>query len=237
MKGSKQSAGQSAAATRKRAGGTSEGRARRAAEEQPERADAPEYQTFTVRFLLDPRGVRRTEVAHVQEGASEAWAGYDAGRLDEWIAARLARGAQEGPAAVPEAEATGGAPQAERPALLSPALRDLELRAVGGAGRLVAAGAPLTARLAFELGGADAPGQPVRYTVSAYARNLGGGRVLLGEADGQAAAGEATLVELAAVAPAPGLYRVGATVTVHRPGWRSESLSGGLLQVQAADGG
>jgi hypothetical protein len=37
------------------------------------------------------------------------------------------------------------------------------------------------------------------------------------------------------VAPEPGLYRLGATVTVHQPGWRSESLSGGLLQVLAAE--
>jgi hypothetical protein len=232
MKESKQSSG----TTRKRAGAASEGRARRPAEELPERADSPEYQTFTVRFLLDPRGVRRTEVAHVQGGASEAWAGYDAARLDQWIATRLAHsGASAEQAAAPAEAAPGASPEAA-PVLLSPALRDLQLRGAGGAERLVAAGAPLTARLAFELGDADGRGQPVRYTVSAYARSLGGGRVLLGEAHGQAPAGEATQVELAAVAPEPGLYRLGATVTVHQPGWRSESLSGGLLQVLAAEG-
>lgn len=191
-------------------------------------ADAPQYQTFTVRFLLDPQGdCRRTEVTHIQLGVSEAWPGYDPARLDAWIAAHIGARAA-GPAQHADTAAAPAPEPAPAPLDLTPAPHDLELLPAGAG---VHAGAPVTARLALDLAGGAAAGVPVDYLVTTYARMLGGGHAMLGEARGQALTGATTVVEVPGVAPQPGIYRLGATVTLARAQGHAESLSGTLFHV------
>lgn len=191
------------------------------AEEEPfeHTAGVPRYQTFTVRFLVEPGGAcRRTEVAYVQGGASDAWPGYDQERLAQWIATYVQPSAGDEPAPAPG---------------LRPALRDLVVLAAdaGGARHLVAAGQPLTARLTLDLSGAAAGGPPVAYTATVYARSLGGASWPLGIAYGRAPVGAATPIEVAGMVEQPGTYRVSATVTLGLADGDGETLVGDLIQV------
>jgi hypothetical protein len=185
---------------------------------------APHYQTFSVRFLLDGRGCRRTEVTHVQLGASESWAGYDAERLTRWIAERVGPG--------PEAASPDPEPPVAQPATIIPTVRDLVLM-VGGrtTAQNIPAGSPVTAHLALELGGPAEGGPAVRYRASVTARRLGGQHQLLGAVDGQAAPGNVIQIAVPAVAPQAGIYRLAASVAICEPSGGSQSLSGGLIQI------
>lgn len=197
-----------------------------AEEGQAERAaDAPSYQTFTVRFVIDPAGAcLRTEVSHVQAGASEAWAGADEARLARWLAERIRP--LEPPAPPPPAEA---------PRLpVAPALRELALVTAGATGAqhsLTAAGEPITARLVLELPAAAPAAAPLAYRAQLFARDLGGGRLLLGEARGYAEPGAATAVEVPGRAPAAGIYRISAAVSLEPPDSGGATIGGGLLHI------
>lgn len=200
-------------------------------DQQPERAaDAPRYQTFTVRFLVEPDGVcRRTEVAHVQDGVSEAWAGHDTERLTRWIGERVAPAAPEAEAPPPD---LGPAPAPSQP--VRPVLRDLNVigSGEGGSGHhLLAAGQPLTSYVVLELPGPEAGGEPVPYTVTAFGRDLCGGHMALGEARGQALPGRAHVVEVPGIAGPPGVYRIGVALSLDLPGSGAASLSGGLVHI------
>jgi hypothetical protein len=187
-------------------------------------ADVPRYQSFTVRFLIEPGGgCRRTEVSYVQGGASETWAGYDLERLAQWIAGYVRPIADSKPQPAQE---------------IKLALRELEVLADAeqGSQHLAAAGQPLKARMVLDLAGA-AGHPPVAYTATVYARGLCGESWQIGEARGHVPAGEATAVEVLGMAKQPGLYRVGATVALGTASSDSETLVGGLLQVyEGAEG-
>ncbi|NTU81272.1 MAG: hypothetical protein HGA45_18140 [Chloroflexales bacterium] len=188
-------------------------------------ADAPRYHTFTVRFLVDPREVcRRTEVTYVQEGVSEAWPGYDQARLTQWIAERLQP---------IELSVSAPAPEPAPPLEVALLLRDLSTEATddGEARQLVVVGQPITLRLALELSGESGHGLALPYTATAYARNFAGGSIEVGEAHGEATVGAVTAVEIAGSVGQPGIYRLGASVTLDLPVKRSEALAGGLLHV------
>jgi hypothetical protein len=192
-------------------------------------ADAPHYQTFTVRFLVDPSDVcRRTEVAHVQAGASEAWSGYDQARLARWIAERVQPLAEAAPPPAPSEP-----PQPE-PTLQ---LGDLGiLRPEDGApAHLFATGQPFALRLTLALSGADEPGAAVGYSATAYAYGLAGGERVLGAVRGQIQAGAATAVELSGSLEQPGPYRLKVRVALDPPYQCGATLVGGLLQIVEGD--
>lgn len=190
-------------------------------------SDAPQYQTFTVRFLLDPRGAcRRTEVTHVQLGVSDAWSDYDPARLERWIGEHLGQ-----PEPVTPAEGVGvSAAPPPAPVNIRAEPRSLNLITPSGRAAGVAAGAPVRTRLELELGGDDS-GREVGYRVAAFAQRLGGEQVLLGEYDGQALVGKTTVVEVPGVAPGPGIYRLSAMITLATPKDRAESVLGSLINV------
>lgn len=189
------------------------------AEEEPfeHTAHVPRYQTFTVRFLVEPGGVcRRTEVSYVQEGTSDAWAGYDQARLAQWLADYVQP--------VAASEPTLG---------IKPTLRNLEVQAAdaAGASHLIAAGRPLKARLVLDLTGAATSDALVAYTATVYARSLDGASWPLGVAYGRAPANAATVIEVAGRVTQPGTYRISAAITLGIADGEGERLSGGLIQV------
>jgi hypothetical protein len=226
MKTTKSGAGGS----RKRVAPLVTGAAEPAGEPVARAADAPHYQTFTVRFLLDPHRVcRRTEVSHVQRGTSEAWPDYDAARLDSWISAQLGREEAQAEPALPHAEGTRTVMEPGAATLRATA-RAIELLAAGERTASLAAGAPVTARIELAItGGQD--GLQVGYSVATFARRLGGEQVLLCENDGQAMFSDCTIVELPAVAPSPGIYRLSAVVTLATPAAHAEHVTGGLIHI------
>lgn len=189
-------------------------------------ADAPRYETFTVRFLLDPSGgCRRTEVSSVQQGGGDAWPGYDSARLSTWIEQRIAPAAAVVEAAAPLPAAVQ--PQAE----LRPILSGLELvPPCPGALGMLAAASTLRARFTIELvGGADRA--LADYTARLFLRELGGASQLIGETRGQAWAGARAPVEVVGLAPAPGMYRLTAMVTIAPHGAGTATLDGLLLHI------
>jgi hypothetical protein len=191
-------------------------------------ADAPRYETFTVRFLLDPSGgCRRTEVSSVQQGGGDAWHGYDSARLCAWIEERIAPVAPAAAAAESAALATLARPRSDP----RPILSDLALDPPGaGALGIMATGAELRARLTLELA-SETGGASAEYTARIFLRDLGGMSQLLGETRGQAHAGERTPIEVEGIAPAPGMYRLTAIVVIGHPKTHSAALDGMLLHV------
>jgi hypothetical protein len=185
----------------------------------------PRYQSFTVRFLIEPGGgCRRTEASYVQGGASDTWAGYDLERVAQWIAGY-----------VRPIEASEPAQALE----IKLALRKLEVLADAeqGSQHLIAAGQPLKARVVLDLAGAAAGHPLVAYTATVYARGLCGESWQIGEAHGHAPAGAATAVEVLGKAKQPGIYRVGVTVALGTANSDSETLVGGLIHVyEGAEG-
>lgn len=187
-------------------------------------ADAPRYQTFKVRFLVDPQAVcRRTEVTYVQTQEGDAWPGYAQEHLIKWIADRVQPGGQD-----QELQ-----PAAERPVVASSLLlRDLCVAPPDGASEhLVAAGEPFKLRLTLQLDGEAVRAAPVGYAMSAVAKGFDAEDQPIGEARGQAALGEAVPLELTGVIARPGLYRLAVQAAADPPARCAATLLGELVQV------
>jgi hypothetical protein len=202
--------------------------------------DAPRYETFTIRFLLDARGIcRRTDVSSIQHGTSDAWSGYDSSRLITWIGQQIELNMTEPVALESESLASSISAEVSVPqivlsqpqAQIRPILSSLEIVSIGtGSLLMVEAGAILNLRFAITLDGAF-QNDTAEYIAHIYLRRLGGALQLLGERRDVMQNGITASVDIDGVAPAAGLYRLSIAVTSMCSEVQHATLDGMLLHV------
>lgn len=212
-----------------------------AGEETPAKAERQHYATFTVQLLLDEaNAVRRTQVTHVQSGAADTWANWQADRLTGFFIQRgeLHLASIEAAASL-EAEIAPQIPTAEHP---RPTLRlrslDLTASERDGPRQFLRCSQGYVVRLALELSGLapdDAGGWS--YSAAVYAKSLGGrARHDVGEAHGAIAKEGELQIDMQGNALPGGIYRLEALANAARSGAGAPEtltafLEAGLLQV------
>ncbi|MFL5805359.1 MAG: helix-hairpin-helix domain-containing protein [Roseiflexaceae bacterium] len=216
------------------------------------------YATFTVELLLDEvNDVRRTRATHIQGGAEDAWAGWQAERLVDFFARSAAvRSPQAEPAPTiaeaaptptgvevePAPVVTTAAPPAPQLAKAELHVRALELLldGTGGPHSLLHHDQPFEVGLTLDLNGVAAPtGQPLAYSAEIYAKDLRRhARHSIGEARGTLAVAETVALRVSGADLPCGIYRLEAAVIVTTPAGEARARKqltafreGGLVQV------
>jgi predicted flap endonuclease-1-like 5' DNA nuclease len=206
------------------------------------------YATFTVELLLDEvNDVRRTRATHIQGGAEDAWAGWQAERLVDFFVRRAAmRSPQAEPAlAVFEVEPTSALAEATPPPAtvaevaagpmvavatpppaLLPSTAALHVRALellpdgaGGPRSFLRPDQPFEVGLTLDLADVAAPAdQLLLYSAEIYAKDLHHhARRSIGEARGTLAVAEMVALRVSGRELPSGIYRLEAAVTITAP--------------------
>jgi hypothetical protein len=207
--------------------------------------------TFTTKLVLnEDQEIHYTRVVHLESMAEDAWVGWQGDRLTDFFVRHAGLRLDS----ADEVEAAAATPVDLAPALaasdLSPAsagglsgelrLDDLEIGQPSAADShsLITAGQPIEVLLALDCSEVRAPDAvPLSYTAAIYTKSLAGGvRQTLGEASGMLIPAGRVVIMLDGLAPAQGIYRLEATVTLEaaEQGFGSNLvafLEGGLLQV------
>jgi hypothetical protein len=177
------------------------------------------YATFTVELLLgDEREVRRTRVRHVQGGAEEAWASWNAPRLlDFFIGQAALEVAESAPEpAAPETAAAEARP-VPQPTL---AVRSLEVvPADGEPGNFLAHGQSFEVRLGLDIEEEAAlRNQPLSYALVVNAKDLRTrSHHTIGETQGALTPGDPSLLRVPGAELPRGIFRLETAVTIELP--------------------
>jgi hypothetical protein len=129
------------------------------------------YATFKLELLLGrDDAVRRTRIGHVQSDRRETWAGWNIGRVDEFVMATVGKTPLD--EAWPDEEADE--PEMAEEALEPVRLHDLTIVTAdeGGSPVLVRHNEPFDVRFGVAMGGVR-DRRPARLTTTIYARPLG----------------------------------------------------------------
>jgi hypothetical protein len=233
-----------------------------AAQPEPADEDTEHRESFVLRLALDDDNrVIRTLVTHVSSEREEPWAGWDTGRLLEFLSRHVdlrsaADVATAAPAAEPEPEPTAEPepepaavtePEPEAVAELEPeaaaagelVLREVEVvsLASGEPRRLLGETEPFALRLLLDAPERGAPGrEPLGFTAAVFAKPFDGGRWRsAGERSGTLAGAGTAVVEVPGQGLPRGLYRLEVTLRLHDPAARKPrrllSAEGGVLEV------
>jgi hypothetical protein len=217
--------------------------------------------SFTVRLLLnEDHSVRRTQIVDNRSKDKDKWAGWNAGRMEDFICKQadlqlpaaepeppVAAEAEVEKAATAITEAVPPATPAAGPQPLAPAPADhgsklplLELEVLPADGndhrRVFRQGLPFSVRLSLDLTEAGLPNdEPLDYTATVYVKALGGGpRQAMGESHKTIVPNEHLTVLVPCRHLSEGSYHLVPEVTLSRRSAEPEiedKLEGGILQV------
>jgi hypothetical protein len=185
------------------------------------------YATFTLEFLLDEESqTRRTRVVHIQSGNEQTWAGWQEGRLINFLT-RRARPAHANPQP-PDHQGQAGQPRLTKIEILS---------TTGGITQhLLHDGQNFEAQLTLDLSRVAIPeDQSLGFAATIYARNMAdGSQQVIGKRRGAVAPAAQTVIPIPNLSLPAGMYRVEAAIQLS---WLSEEpyyqvvVEGNLLQV------
>lgn len=190
-----------------------------------------ERHTFTLELVLDAGGrTDSTRIAHSQTGAEEVYAGWDAGRLDQFVReqAVLKGDRAARPAVLPTAEGAGDEPTSVRtvPSALVPPLSTSERPATPTVARAADESPPVVAPLIVNVGGASQPTRTLKVrckpsvfdltpdvraeaVANIYARHLDTGRRLVFASDAVSLrGGESAQITVPLGPLAEGIWRI-----------------------------
>jgi Domain of unknown function (DUF4332) len=225
-----------------------------------------ERHTFTLELVLDAGGrTDSTRIAHTQTGAEEVYAGWDAGRLDQFVReqAVLQEDRADRPAVLPEAEKAGAKPTAVQtvPTTLVPALDPSEQPATPAAARAAGESPAAVAPLIVKVGGASqltrtlivrcepsifdlTPDLRTEAIANIYARHLDTGRRLVFASDPVSLAGGASVQIPVALGPlAEGIWRIDGLLSLRTASMRDDrpeaivAVTSAHMSVQPGVGG
>ncbi|MBI1880750.1 MAG: hypothetical protein HYR94_21445 [Chloroflexi bacterium] len=207
--------------------------------------DQQRYATFSVELLLDDAvEVRRTRIKYIQDGAEDAWAGWEEARLMNFVA-RYAPLRPQPPTpisepATPAPQPVIPVPQPAASANLSGklGLRTLAAAPIGGDGsrNFLYQDQPFNVDLVLDLTEVDlSRGDSLDYRATIYAKRLSGGlRQTIAEASGAAATNDTLTIKTIGTALPVGLYRLEVAVALTLLPIKSDLsvfLEGSLLQI------
>jgi hypothetical protein len=205
--------------------------------------DGQHYSTFSVELLLDDAvEVRRTRIKHIQDGAEDAWTGWEEARLMNFVARyaplRLQSPAPHPPMSVPEQVAPAPQPRVRTNLMTQPGRGTLAAAPfeADGPPNLLQQDQPFELHLALDLTEVDTSGEEsLNYTAIVYAKRLGGSlRQTIAEAGGATAATDTLTINMIGALLSAGMYRLEAAVTLTLLPTQSDIkvfLEGSLLQI------
>jgi hypothetical protein len=208
------------------------------------RAERQHYATFTLELLLGGENeVRRTRIMHIQGKAEETWAGWERGRVIDFIISRAELH-------LPKSESVQAGtglietilPESTTPVLGSPRLE--ELVAIPSAEdrprRLISASQPFGVRMTLDLSEVSSPKDiPLEYSTTIFSKKLGRGeRMTVGKAKGSCTPQEKVIIGIENATLQEGVYRLEAEVVLKLLSEKAfpyagltTQLEGGLLGI------
>ncbi len=184
------------------------------------RTERQHYATFTLELLLGGDEVRRTRIVHIQSNAEETWAGWEEGRVFNFIV----RCAEFHPHKVEPAQLETEMIKATQPENLQltlagqPRLDELVaiLAPEGRPSRFIPASQSFGVRMTLDFSEILSPrGMLVDHSTTILAKELGSGkRLLVGEAKGSFMPEEKVTVGIDKVSLPEGLFRLEAIIVL-----------------------
>jgi hypothetical protein len=204
------------------------------------------YASYTVELLLDRENqVRRTRAMHVQSSQEATWAGWDAGRLHDFLvdSGQLQTTSSQESLTVDEAPVSKPAPsptadlEPSRPALaLKGATKIIDTRLVNQSGQslgaIIPGDQPFEVQLLLDLSQVEVPkGERMGYDATIYLKKLGkSDQVVTGGKEGTLTAVKSAMIDVSSQPVAPGDYRLEALVAL-RPFSQPKRLKNQLMAM------